>query len=628
MILHILFAIIGLGFLVFIHELGHYLVAIRRGMRVEVFSIGFGKPIYSWRRGNVRWQIGILPFGGYVKIAGMQKEGKLEPHQIPDGFFGKSPWDRIQVALAGPVVNIGFAFLVFCALWFMGGREKNFAEFTHRIGWVDPQSELYAQGVRPGDVIEKYDGREFRGFKDLLMASAMADQEMNIQGVKIDSLTGKKTPFNYTLKTYDNALYKEKLKTIGVSVPANYLDFIGALPPGSALEGSGLAQGDRILWAEGELLYSPFQLNALINEPSVFLTVQRGDEVFQSKIPTVRLNDLQMGNGEEGEVDDWRHEAQIPVRLQDITFIPYTLTNDCVVQSRLDFIDEKEQLTAFTKCQRCSYFHPLQEGDRILAVDGMSVSSSYDLLRTLQTRRTLLIVERGLDLKTAAAISTAETEFETSYDDLRAIVSSIGTETPVTHAGKLHLLKPVVPRPSADFLRDQMAAYRKKIDSMTNAKEKETALKLYNQKKEQFMLGVPLSDREVIYNPTPIQQFLDVLSDTWRTLVGLFSGSLSPKLVSGPVGIVTIIQQSWLQGTKEAIFWLGLISLNLGIMNLLPIPVLDGGHILFSLWEMIVRKPIKAKTMERLIIPFVVLLVAFFIFATYHDILRLFSRFL
>jgi regulator of sigma E protease len=96
--LYVLLAILGLGFLVFIHELGHFIMARRQGMKVEAFSIGFGKPIYSWEKNGVKWMIGILPFGGYVKIAGMSREGNLEPYEIPDGFYGKRPWQRIKVA--------------------------------------------------------------------------------------------------------------------------------------------------------------------------------------------------------------------------------------------------------------------------------------------------------------------------------------------------------------------------------------------------------------------------------------------------------------------------------------------------------------------------------------------------
>ena len=116
---------------------------------------------------------------------------------IPDGFYGKRPWQRIQVALAGPIVNIIFALVAFFILWTSGGRNKQFSEFTHRIGWVDPKSALYERGVRPGDVIEKYDGHAFNGFKDLLMAGVMSDKTTEIQGYKVDYLTGQRSTSLY-----------------------------------------------------------------------------------------------------------------------------------------------------------------------------------------------------------------------------------------------------------------------------------------------------------------------------------------------------------------------------------------------------------------------------------------------
>ena len=109
-IFYIILAAFGLGLLVFIHELAHYWMAKRVGMHVEAFSIGFGKSIIHWKRGQVDWRIGWLPFGGYVKIAGMQKENGVEPHDIPGGYFSKKPIDRIKVAAIAPIVNLILAF--------------------------------------------------------------------------------------------------------------------------------------------------------------------------------------------------------------------------------------------------------------------------------------------------------------------------------------------------------------------------------------------------------------------------------------------------------------------------------------------------------------------------------------
>lgn len=640
-ILYAILAILGLGFLVCIHELGHFWVARRQGMRVEAFSIGFGKAIYSWERNGVIWQIGSLPFGGYVKIAGMQKEGSREPYEITDGFFGKKPWARIKVALAGPLVNIFFALLVFTFIWALGGREKQFSEFTHRIGWVDPKSALYEKGVRPGDVIVQYDGREFNGFRDLLVAAVMGDDTMQIAGYKVDYATGgQKTDFDYTLKTYlDPRSGKDKLSTIGVLVPAQYLIYEPSMPlmEGSPMKDSGLQPRDRIVWANGEVVFSAKQLSTLINESSTFLTVQRGGQIFHTKVPRVSLDDLRMSFVEKAEIDDWQHETGLKGRLQDLAFIPYNLSPDCVVESRLSFIDELDQAKAFEPCQRCASFKPLQEGDKILAIDGAPVHNAYQFLQAIQTRKVLIIVDRDLDLVNTVLWTKADGQFDDfGIQGLDQMVASLGTDAPKNSVGTLQLLKPIQPLSYADIplpaqqkirMAEEMAVVRKEIDAISDPQKRNEQLREFERSQNRLVLGIPLKDRDVRYNPNPLQQFASVFQDTWRTLSGLFSGALNPKYVSGPVGIIHVVHNSWMVGAKEALFWMAVISLNLGLINLLPIPVLDGGHIMFSLLESVTRKPLRSKTMERLVIPFVALLICLFIYITYQDIARLFSKF-
>lgn len=608
-IFYIILAILGLGFLVFIHEMGHYIIARRKGMRVEAFAIGFGKPIWTWERDGVKWHICMLPFGGYVKIAGMQKEGSLEPYEIHDGFYGKKPMDRIWVALAGPLVNIGFAILVFCFIWISGGRDKPFFDYTHRIGWVDPHSALFANGVRPGDLIEKYDGKPFTGIKDLLITSLMKGDTTRIEGIKIDYANGTKSHFDYTLPTYQSleSMGKEKLNTIGVASPASYLIYQGPnLLPASPMIGSGIQPKDRILWADGEVLFSHQQLSALTNDSTAFLTVRRGDSIFQTKAPRVKLADLKMTLPEKGEIDDWQHEAGLKGLFLDLYFIPYNLSPTLSVESRIPFIDEMDQKKAFEICERCSFFKPLEENDQILAIDGQPIRTPYELLSQLQTRKVLVIVDRDPKIQEKVLWTKADQQFDDfSFSDLQKIVSSIGSDQQIEAAGSLHLLHPITPKPLSEV-------------SKTAGDEKSA---------QRLVLGIPLVDREVRYNPLPQAQFIEVLRDTYHTLKSLFSGAANPKYVAGPVGIVQIVHHSWMIGVKEALFWMALISLNLGIMNLLPLPVLDGGHILFSVIEFFTRRPMRAKTMERLIIPFVVLLIGFFIFVTYHDITRLFSKF-
>ncbi len=635
-ILYAVFAIFGLGFLVFIHELGHYIVAKKQGMRIEVFAIGFGKPIYSWMFQNVKWQIGILPFGGYVKIAGMQKEKGVEPADIPDGFFGKTPWQRIKVAFAGPFVNIAFSLMVFVGLWLFGGRDKNFSEFTHHIGWVDPKSALYDQGVRPGDLIQKYSGRDFGGFKDLLMSSVMNEKTTRIEGYKFDYITNHKKPFDYTLTTYAAPDSKEKMSTIGVLTPAQYLIYDQERSAQSS-KLAGLLPLDRFIWVDGEIVFSQEQLRSLVNDSTAFFTIRRGDQIFHAKVPRVHLDELTMSGIEKAEISDWQYEAGLKTKFQDLYFIPYNLSPSAQIEGRLSFIDDTDQRRAFEYCERCPHFHPLQEGDQILAIDGMPIKTSYELLDLLQTRRVLAIVARDPSIQKSVLWTDSDAQFENfNYSDLSQIVASIGTRNAIHSSGDLVLLNPMIPKPRGSLvlnskLQEQqardLAHYKKQIDRMQDPKVRSDALNELDKSQKALVLGLAFKDRGVRYNPTPLDQFSSVFGDTWRTLSGLVSGSMNAKFVSGPIGIVHVVHQSWKIGIHEALFWMAVISLNLGIMNLLPIPVLDGGHIMLSAYEMVTRRRLSAKVMERLIVPFVGLMIGLFIYVTYQDLARLFSKF-
>ena len=139
-----------------------------------------------FRSQGVKWQLCVLPFGGYVKIAGEKEESGKELAE--DTFFGKKPSDRIQVAIMGPVVNIVFAFILFTLVWISGGKAEPFSRYTNVIGYVDPDSELYLKGVRPGDQIVRYNHKEFQGFKDLIYASVLKLNSMTLNLMDLSNL--------------------------------------------------------------------------------------------------------------------------------------------------------------------------------------------------------------------------------------------------------------------------------------------------------------------------------------------------------------------------------------------------------------------------------------------------------
>lgn len=625
---YVILAALALSFLVFIHEVGHYIVAKWVGMRVEVFSIGFGKPLFSWMFQDVKWQIGILPFGGFVKIAGMEQEGGKEPHEIEDGFYGKKPIHRIAVALAGPVVNITFAFLVFVGVWMSGGLEKPFSEYTKVIGSVDPHSELYELGVRPGDTIASVNGAPYTGLQQLLFASVTSGAESDITGEKIDYLTGSKKAFDYTVKPYTDPRRMDKdFKTVGIMAPANYLIYSGGMAEGAPAENSGIAAGDRLIWADGQLLFSTEQLTQLINEQKALLTVDREGKVLQVRVPRLLARDLRLSFDERSELDDWRYEADIKSHLDEITMIPFRLNSSLIVEGAIPYVnagseDDKAEM--------------LKAGDHILAVDGTPIETPYALLKQLQERRVIAIVDRATPI--SGSYTNEDIAFEHSVDwkALGSMIAKMGTQKQVRVIGTLQLLEPITPVQIKDYplppeekakVAEEFNARRTKALAIEDPQVREQALALLKQHEERYVLGVPFHDLPVIYNPGPSKMFMGVLSEMYKTLSSLFTGSLSPKWISGPVGIVHMTQMSWQKGFGDALYWLGLISLNLGILNLLPVPVLDGGHICFAFYEIVTRRRISAKAMQRMIIPFVVLFITLFVYITYNDITRIVHMF-
>lgn len=645
-LLYVLLAVLGLSFLIFIHELGHYWMAKRVGMHVETFAIGFGKPLCTWVRDGTTWQVGWLPFGGYVKIAGTETQDEADLYNVPGGFFSKSPWARIKVAFMGPLVNLVFALVVFGALWSLGGREKGFSEFTSVIGWVDPHSELYAKGVRPGDEITSYDDVPFQGKKDHIYAPMTASSDIKVSGFKVDYATNSKTPFQYIVKTYPHPQSAKKdVLTAGILSSGNYIIYNkqpngvdNPLPDGSPLKVSGIEYGDRVLWVDGEIIFSSQELDDVLNDSRALLTIKRGNEFLLRRVPRIRADELKLEASFKDELADWQYEAHLnSVKMASLYTIPYNLTNDAVVENDLKYIDKDKQEEAFTTHPFSAIDSPLLKGDKIVAVDGIPIEKSYELLKQIQQHRVNIIVQRNPKAIETIAYNAADEDFDHQihWKNIQAIAQSIGTGHPVYQSGDLVLLKPIVPKMRADLILspDKQAWFateilekKKEIAGIDDPEMRAQALRQLEYQEKQLLLGLPMvQDRKVHYNPMPLEMFKNVFEEIWRTLGALVSGSLNSKWLTGPIGIVHVVHDNWMVGAKEALFWLGAISLNLGILNLLPIPVLDGGTIVMNIVEIVTRRRIHPKTLEKVILPFAVLLILFFVFLTYNDIRQLFG---
>jgi regulator of sigma E protease len=161
----------AIGPLVFIHEMGHYLVARWFGVGAEQFSIGFGREIAGWtdKRGT-RWKVGWLPLGGYVKFIGdmnaasqTDADAELKPAQRDIAFHNKPVWQRFLIVLAGPVANFLLAIAIFAAFFVSFGMPRTPAT----VGEIQPGSVASGAGLRPGDRIVSIAGQDVDTFEDL-----------------------------------------------------------------------------------------------------------------------------------------------------------------------------------------------------------------------------------------------------------------------------------------------------------------------------------------------------------------------------------------------------------------------------------------------------------------------------
>ncbi|MBL03219.1 MAG: RIP metalloprotease RseP [Acidobacteria bacterium] len=168
-----------LGVLVFVHEMGHYLMARRIGIRVLTFSLGFGPKLLTVRRGDTDYCISAIPLGGYVKMAGENPDDVRSG--ADDEFLSKTKWERFQVLIMGPTMNILLAFVVMAVVLYQGADVPAYEEQPPIVGYVMEASPAEQSGIRVGDLILSIGGRPVQTWEELFVTvMPRAERELEV----------------------------------------------------------------------------------------------------------------------------------------------------------------------------------------------------------------------------------------------------------------------------------------------------------------------------------------------------------------------------------------------------------------------------------------------------------------
>jgi regulator of sigma E protease len=617
--------IFGLGFVIFVHELGHFLVAKACGVKCEKFYLGFdvgGLKLCSFKWGETEYGIGALPLGGYVKMLGqddnpaaaareaeraafsgdLPAEPTAEPHPAwdPRSYPAQSVPERMAIISAGVIMNVIFAVLM--ASWALGLGVR---EMTCEISSVRPGGAAWRAGLRTGDHITAIGGRKNPIFTDLRNGVTLGDA---VRGVDFTiERPGEAEERTVTLHP-DTDL---GVPTIGVTSPFSLVlpaDLAEGLPGAAGRATPPLAAGDTIRAVDGAPVKNYAELVAVLS---------------RRPYRPVQLSVERAAGGDGGKTVI----VELPPQRARTTGMVMTAGGVKAVQ--------KDSPAAAAG---------LEPGDRIVAIDGEPAGdplAADQRLRGLAGRAVRLSIERGaaaldLDLVPREVTWIEEPRWPSSPVSLPAIGAAIGVEAtvaavevdgPAERAGirpgdrvvRAAFLEPGQQAADPDAGLDiaekspswpYVAAVLQQVRDGTRLRltvepadggarrEVEIAPA---ESEEQFV-----TDRGLVFEPVYEtvraasvgdalarggRKTLENLSLVYRFLHKLTSNQISPRLLGGPIEIAKQAGKSAQAGFSNFLLFLTMLSANLAVVNFLPIPVLDGGHMVFLVYEWIRGKP-------------------------------------
>lgn len=532
-----------LGLLIFVHELGHFSVAKFFGVRVETFSIGFGKKIWERTKGDTTYCLSLIPFGGYVKMYGDDPTADIPESEKQYSFLHKNVWQRIGVVLAGPLMNFFFAIFVF-ALIAVVGEDKPIA----KVGEIQPGTAAHVMGLQAGDEILKVNSKPVSLMEEVQSAVEQnGDSEITMTIKRHGS--DKELVLSGETKIINNPNILSTEKMVGSLEGLQFMptaSMVGIDHPESIAAQKGLKTGSLITEVDGVALQRWYELDYLMTKA-----------ISENKTFTVKFKPTQDAKEQSIQLNAQEDSFK---NLKDFGIHPLDLFVGSVV-------DESAAKAA-----------GLQKNDHITAIDGKEISHWSELVNRVRA-------------------------FENDKEPLSLKVIRDGES----------LQMEMSPKPVAQ--KDPITGMEKNVYAIGITTSLMGAPPVLTLVRTSNVVQVIKRGFVDSYNWS-----VTTLLSFWK----LLTNQVSAKSIGGPLMIGQLASQSMAVGLSAFLKIMGIISINLFILNLLPLPVLDGGHLLFYTIEVIRGKPVSMRVLEVAQTFGLVLLLSLMVFATYND----FARFL
>jgi regulator of sigma E protease len=284
--LGILGAIIALGFMVTIHEFGHFLAARYFGVRVDVFSFGFGTRLFGVKRGNTDYRVSILPLGGYVRMAG--DNASEERTGAPDEFMSKPRWNRVVILLAGPAMNVITSIVIFAFLFGGVTSQPAFYDKPVVVAGVSKGSAAERAGIQAGDQLVNINGAQNPTWE-----RAQLEAGFTIPGNPIPITIDR----SGQLVSTSVVSSMDGLDMFGYPAEPDGLVTVETVSPGSPADRAGLKPADKIVSYNGIPIQSWYQFTQLVKQREGLpgqLVISRGGHPMQLLVHPMKMD---LGDG-------------------------------------------------------------------------------------------------------------------------------------------------------------------------------------------------------------------------------------------------------------------------------------------------------------------------------------------